>query len=434
MKHNETIKRILAIMCLTLIVIAQVPFVVPLWGENEVIAADSFEVRVQYEGWREDKTPVKASFSSNELLSLGSNIYFYSNVTDVATVMRTVACGPTINAILDAAGIDRSSVSYIALKTTDGSGKDGRFPLKITPSMYSSTRYYYPKLPTRHNKDEDGERIMPREGALADAETVPAILGIKYYSTKNENKSVSADMMEAQTKYRFCIGQTELSEGEWSRPGYSGDVTSQESIQNVIGMFVVLKGSPISGIGISFEDEQFLVGSRHTAKVTTSGDALFIKDSNFSAEEMTWESSDDSIAEVSSSGVVTIVGAGKVTITANAPDGSSKSVTINAYMNEGDIQDTDDPDKTDKKIKTVVKKSKSTERIGEKHVVREISIGERIDLSEDNYETFAGDEEISALGEAEDYSRGALAGTIATTAAAATGGFVLRIRKYHIDK
>lgn len=439
--------RILAVLCLTMLLLTQVMIVYPCLEKNEAYAAGgSLEIRVQYEGWREDKIPTKTVMTRSDLEAISTSAKQYINVTDVATTMRIIAKGPTIPSLLDTAGIDRSSVQYIIFRTGDGSGRDSRYSLKIYPSMYENDRLYYPNLFGNYEKDYDEGIIRPKEGSLSNPQRVPAILAVSYYTTKSESSSVDESKIEYWDQLRFCIGQTELRENEWTAPGYDGDVTSHESVHSIFGMDVILKGSPLKGMSLGLDNTDIKVGSSGKIKITASGDELFMNDM-FSAEDMTWTSSDESVATVSSDGTLTVVGKGTAVITATAPDGTAAQVVINGTAGkEKDPAETDSEQNSEEEIIAKIA-GKVAEQTGrqvrenktgpanetlEKIRVRELNLGDMVTVEEADRVT--GDEEISALGEAEDYSRGALAGTIATTAAAATGGFVLRIRKYHIDK
>jgi len=429
MRRAKLPKRILSLVCAGLIVIAQLAFVIPCFEENQAYAADgSIEVRVQYEGWREDKIPTIATFSRSELNALGSSTYTYANVTDVATVMRTIGKGPELTAILDASGIDRSSISYIVFRTTDGSGKNKRFSLKITPSMYENNRYYYPNLYNNYERDNDGGIICPGEGALSGASFVPAIIATSHYSSKNPKTEINESKLIAESYCRFCLGQTKLTEGKWTIAGYSGDTTSEESITNIFGIDVVLKGSPIKGLSLSLDNSSLKIGSAAKIKVQASGDSAFADDIRNS--DLKWTSSDNNVATVDKNGTVTIVGKGQATITATTLDGTSATLVIDTESAS------DDKDgKAEKKTSSKNAKKTTIDEADKKVVVvgaKELDLGDKIEVSDT--ENGVAQEQLQALGEAENYGRGALYVTVGTGVAAAGLGFGLRIRKYKIDK
>lgn len=423
-------KRILGIFLVTALILSQAVLLAPIDANNQVYAGNgSLEVRVQYEGWRGDKVPVKAKFSRSELESIGNTVHKYTNVTDVATVLRIVARGPKLSDVVSAAGIDLGSVKYVVFRTTDGSGKHSRYSMKLEPSEFESNRFYYPHLANNYERDSEEGVIKPNDGALSDAERVPAILGVSYYCTKNDKDSISNDRLKDHDLLRLCLGQTVIKENKWTSYGYSGDVTSHQSVQLIYGMDVILKGSPIQGMDLSIDQLDLRVGSSAKVSVSVSGDEAFASD--YKASQMKWSSSDKSVATVDKNGTVTIVGPGSATITATAPDGTQASIVINGTGTKkdekavGDKADTEDRKKSINK--EIIKKISSI-------TAKELVLGDKIEATTDDSQNVDVNPEVQALGEAENYSKGALAGTIGGVIAACGAGFVLRIRKYRIDK
>lgn len=353
-------KRIIAIFLMAALILMQSFFLLSMSSEDKAYAADgSLEVRIQYEGWRGDKIPIIANFTRSDLKNIGNTEYNYTNLTDVATLLRIVARGPKITAVLDAAGIDRSSIKYIVFRTTDGHGKDGRFSMNMEPWQYESDRLYYPNLAGNYERDNEEGVIKPNKDSLKSAQRVPAILAVSYYCTKYDKDDVSSSKAKDRDLLRLCLGQTEIKEEEWTESGYSGSVTSHESIQLIYGIDVILKGSPEEDSELGLDDE--------TGSGTITG-------------------SDDSDA-----------GGGENT------------------ANKGKA--------TTEKAK-VAKKSNGI-------AVKEVLLGDKIEAETEEQSVI---QEVKALGEAESYSKGALAGTIGGAIAACTAGFALRIRKYRIDK
>ena len=423
-------KRILAIILIAALIIAQALFITPLCAKNQVYAGDaSLEVRVQYEGWREDKIPVKASFTRTQLESIGNQVYKYANVTDVATLLRIVARGPRVVDVIEAAGIDRNSIKYIVFRTTDGSGKDRRFSMQLEPWEYETERFYYPNLAKNYERDNEECIIYPNKGSLSGAIKVPAILGLSYYCTKTDQREISESKMVKEDLLRLCIGQTTLQEEQWSDYGYSGDVTSHESVQSIFGMDVVLKGSPISGMNLAIDQLDLKVGSSAKVSVSVSGDEAFASD--YKASQMKWSSSDKSVATVDKNGTVTIVGPGSATITATAPDGTQASIVINGTGTKKDEKAVGDKADTEDRKKSI---NKEKIKIISSITAKELVLGDKIEATTDDSQNVDVNPEVQALGEAENYSKGALAGTIGGVIAACGAGFVLRIRKYRIDK
>ena len=422
MKKNGLKNRICAILCLTVFFACQVVFVLPDKVYGETAGAD-LTIRVQYLGEREEKIRTKAVFSRSELEAMGASTYNYSNVTRVGTVMSIVARGPELLTIIERAGIDLNSIDYITFRTTDGEGEHSRYTRNFYVGTHmTATRYFYPYLTENYERGEDGLSLTPLKGSLNKAVRVPSILALEYYSTKSPGVTPEASQMTTANSYRFCLGQTPLKEEQATTPGYEGgDVSAMESAVDIFGIDVTLLGSPVKGISLDLSDTTIKVGSQKKISAVIQGDELFEGDYGFDTSDLTWSSSDPSIATVDENGVITVKKQGAVTITATAPNGMTASITIN-----GDKATSEEVKATDKKTKE--KKVKTL-------VVKEVNIGglisDEISQEELNRQQMA--EDAQALGAAEESSAKAkvIAGALGVQACAF--GVVLRIRKYFME-
>ncbi|MEA4923585.1 MAG: Ig-like domain-containing protein [Eubacteriaceae bacterium] len=281
----------------------------------------TLNVRVGYFGDDKDYR-VKAKLTRDDLEACGTNTYYYSNVTRVGTVMGTVARGVTILDMLEAAGIDPGSVQTINLRTTDGTKVNNWFVSLNMDQWVNKTRYYYPKLRGNY-ENEDGNAVIPKDGSLSGAETVPAILAIESYATKSPSEKLEPGSMDERRSYRFCVGQTAMQENT-----ACGDWSSMNSAYWIFGVDVTLygKASDVTGISLDLSQKNLKVGSKEKITATLKGQELF---QDKVSGNVTWSSSDTSIATVDKHGVVTIKKKGKVTITATSDNGVSRSVVIN---------------------------------------------------------------------------------------------------------
>ncbi|MEG0157425.1 MAG: Ig-like domain-containing protein, partial [Anaerovoracaceae bacterium] len=264
---------------------------------------------------------VKANFTRSELEALGTAEYRYSNITSFGTVMEIVARGVTVTEILSAAGIDPGSVETLNFRTTDGTQVNNWFVSLSMGKWVYGNRYYYPNL--RGNYQTQEQQVLPGEGALSGAISVPSILAIESCETKSPTAVIDGTMMDTESSYRFCAGQGPLSEGI-----PSSDVTSNNSAQWIYGIDVTLRGSPgeATGVSLKIDDPNVKVGSQKKITAIIQGHELFEDKVNGT---LTWSSSDESIATVDGEGNVTVHKEGAVTITATTENGISRSVTIN---------------------------------------------------------------------------------------------------------
>ena len=318
-------------------------FAAPVHAETKTPGQD-LEIRVGYFGDDMDYR-TKAVLSRSQIEGLGMETRYYSNLTNVGTVMGLIAKGPRIADVITAAGIDLGSVQMIHLRTTDGqSGNEWFANGSLNMDQWiNSTRYYYPELRANYEITDDG-LTLPKEGSLAHAQTVPAILAVLSAETKNPRKELDESMLSNSKSYRFCAGQSALEEGVPSNA-----VSSMNSAYWVFGIDVQLYGSPstVTGITLNPEKNKVKVGSKMKINVTLSGQELF---EDKVEGNLKWKSSDPSIATVDENGIVTFKKKGKVTITVTDLDsGISKSVTVRGVskdqQEEEQNQDKDDPEK-----------------------------------------------------------------------------------------
>lgn len=361
MIRNRTFRTII-IKCIAVIFCALLAagpfaccFAVPADAATKTPGQD-LEVRVGYFGDDKDYR-VKATLSRSQLESISSGTYYYSNLTRVGTVMGTVAQGPTIYAILDAAGIDSGSAQSINLRTTDGTNVNNWFVSLNMDQWVNSTRYYYPNL--RGNSEGDGEYTTPNEGSLSGSSTVPAILAIRSYSTKSPTEELDPSMMDERNSYRFCVGQTALKEGVASNAW-----SSMNSAKWIFGIDVQLYGSPstVTGISLDLQSRKVKVGSKMKISAKLSGQELF---EDKVKGNLKWESSNTSIATVDQNGTVTFKKKGKVTITVTDLDsGISRSVTLTGVSGKKPQEEEKKPEKNKEKAENKDKQDK--EKVNEK--------------------------------------------------------------------
>ncbi len=454
--------RIAAAVCAVAIAIAQCVLLWPAFVQeaHAETAGQTLSVRVQYFGERGDMIREKARFSRSDLEAIaaesGIQTCYYSNITNVGDVMSMAAYGPAVTDIIAASGIELDSVNYVTFRTTDNySGYTKDFT--IDQHLTEGNRFFYPYLSSLYSSGENGT-LIPKEGALADAQPVPSILALRFAEKKG--KYVYApdltDLMETKKTYRFCMGQTPLNEGVQTRAGYGGgDVSSMDSVHSIYGIDVTLAGSPVTGIGIDPVDSKLKVGSVTKLQISIAGDELFAKDFGKALGRLKWTSSDPSIAKVDQSGNVTILKAGTVTITVTAENGMSASVTINgtgkAKRTEQEAKasretttqertraaatqktSSDEKEQT-QQATTTTTTTKAPEQTKAKVHLRELSLGGRVDEAkpqEQSVGQHAMEENEAALKEQDTHHQGTAAGASAAALAAAGAGGIIRFRRY----
>ena len=322
MHRTDLGTRILAVISVTLLILSQVIWLMPQKAGAET-AGDELVVRVQYYGEIGDKIREKARFSRDELEAMGAETWYYSNITRVGTVMCMAAYGPEVLTIIEAAGIDIGSIGNITFRTTDGYTRN----FTVDKHLYAD-KYYYPNLSSCYERNEDGDALTPTEGATEGMYQVPAILALKFGESKKPGVIAEDLEMGTDRTYRFCMGQSLLTEGQMTDPNDGGgDISSMESCHSIYGIDVTLSGSPIKGLDLDIDETTIKVGSMKRISAYFTVDEAF--EGAFSTEDLTWSSSDESIATVNENGEVTVHANGSVVITATAPDGTTAEIVIN---------------------------------------------------------------------------------------------------------
>lgn len=447
MKSMKLKKRILSVLCLMFLLLLQVAVLFPQKAYAET-PGETLVVRVQYVGEREEKIREKARFSSSELEAMGASTYNYTNVTDVGTVMSTIGHGPALLTIISRAGVDLNSIKYITFRTSDGTGEHQRYTRNYTVGNHlTAARYFYPLLSDNYERNDDERSLTPLAGSLKNKVSVPSILAITSYSTKNAGKTPSSSELRSDDSYRFCLGQTPLTEGKSTAQGYDGgDVSSMDSAVDIFGIDITLYGSPVTGIRLDLDNNDIKVGSQKKISAVIEGDELFSDDWGFGIDDFTWSSSDTDIATVNDEGVITVKKEGEVVITATAPNGMTASITING---KGDGKEDSgagdekaaagkkDADKRDhqKDSSSKSRKDKDSDKKMSGIKVREVSISGIVaeDVSADDMNRQQMSSDSQALDAADESSDGAKVVSAVLGTQIITLGAVFRIRRFFME-
>ena len=446
-EHGRITSKIMAGLAAALLLLSQFAWMLPAITYAET-AGDVLVVRVQYYGEIGDKIREKARFTRNQLEAMGSRTYYYSNITRVGTVMSMAAHGPEVMTIIQQARIDPGSIKNVTFRTTDGYTRN--FTVE---GHLKAKKYYYPNLSSLYERNEAGNALTPLEGATEGREAVPAILALQFGESKEPGIHAEELQMDTKKTYRFCMGQGELKEGKMTNPSDNGgDITSMESCHSIYGIDITLAGSPIRGMSLDQDDTNIEVGSYKQISAHLDVDELFADE--FTADDLTWISSDPSIAEVDSSGEVTVHRQGTVTITAIAPDGTKASITINGVGDDEEEEKEEEkvskePDKENnttssrRRSSTVTadnsKPADNTETKTAEQTAKAVSIkyheivlGDLVVEEASPVEEYRNkmSENAQALDEARTYSPAAAAGTAAGAGSLCFAGALARIIRY----
>ena len=116
-------------------------------------AVDELTIKIGYYGWPTSDYVEKAVFSASDLYDMGAYDEFYSYWDGSKRVAIDSSYGVPISTILDAAGIDQSSIANLDFWTADSG--NGAFTSFTWKQLLGTKRYYFQDLATFFYYDED---------------------------------------------------------------------------------------------------------------------------------------------------------------------------------------------------------------------------------------------------------------------------------------
>lgn len=119
-------------------------------------------------------------------------------------------------------------------------------------------------------------------------------------------------------------------------------VTATNSVDSASKDYTLnIKPATVSVTGLKLDKESLTLQEKGSATLTVT-----VKPADATNQDVTWKSSDTSIATVSEDGTVTAINAGTATITATAADGSGISASCNLTVTHGNMIQTPKKDAT----------------------------------------------------------------------------------------
>ena len=305
------------------LVLLMVILVIGVWSTfafaispSEVDESDTLEVSIR----TSDGTTILHTYEKSEMedLAEGKNIA-YSSIDNGGFTVRTIASGVYVKDLLDDVqqytDIDVWDFYRLIFAATDGAigsfKEDDLFDI----------RYYYPNL-EKYGLNEYGEiDYDPGEPTLV--EPMLAMDAEQQRLPEDDNRGITNP---EQYTILFGMSEDELEDVERRTSDFKRGVCK---LVIDMGSYVV-NDDDVTGVSLDHSEVEINVGKKLQLTATISPDTAANKD-------VSWESSNTSVATVSSSGLVSGLSSGTAVITAtsDADDTISASCTITVSSSSG---------------------------------------------------------------------------------------------------
>lgn len=302
-----------------------------LGTESSAVAVDKLTIKIGYYGWQPSEYVEKAVFSASDLYEMGAVTADYTYWDGSRRVAIDSSYGVPLSTIIDAAGIDQSSIQNLDFWTSDsGSGAFTSFTWR---QLIGTKRYYFEDLAACFYYDDEGNVACDTDEAWNGARRVEPMMALEeswvWYEIGTRDATGTENLGTAN-RFRLNFGQEEPTERR-----------TFNSAKMVHTIYVMFSGTPQLTSGES--NIKAKVGSSHQLKVTAAAvdEALEEHVQN----GVVWSSSDTSIADVDSEGNLTFKKKGTVTIYASSGGATKEFVIV-----VGDEED-DDPKEEEKQEK-----------------------------------------------------------------------------------
>ena len=276
-------------------------------------AVDKLTIKIGYYGWSPSDYVEKAVFSASELYDMGCVTSDYSYWDGSKRVAIDSSMGVPLSTILDAAGIDQSSIANLDFWTADSGS--GAFTSFTWQQLLGTKRYYFNNLPAYFSYDDGGNVVCDTDGAWNEARRVSPMMALEenwiWYEIGTQD-AAGTDNYGTANRFRLNFGQTDPTEKR-----------TFNSAKMVHTIYVMFSGAPV--LTSNETNITGKVGSTHQLQVTAAAADEALE--GVVQNNVVWSSSDSSIVQVDEYGNLTFKKEGTAVITAES-GGSVVEFTI----------------------------------------------------------------------------------------------------------
>lgn len=289
-------------------------------------AVDKLTIKIGYFGWPTSDYVEKAVFKASDLYEMGPVTSYYTYWDGSKRVAIDSSFGVPLTTIIDAAGIDQSSISNLDFWTADSG--NGAFTSFTWKQLIGTKRYYFADLASYFSYNDSGKIVCDSDEAWKHARRVQPMMALEenwtWYEIGTED-ATGTDNLGTANRFRLNFGQADPMEKR-----------TFNSAKMVHTIYVMFSGTP--QLTSSESNIEGKVGSDHQLKVTAAAADEALE--GIVQDNIEWSSSDTRIVDVDDDGYLTFNSEGTATIYASSGGGTKKfTVTVT-----GDEEEEEEPE------------------------------------------------------------------------------------------
>lgn len=307
-------------------------------------AVDKLTIKLGYFGWQPSEYVEKAVFPASDLYDMGTVTSDYTYWDGGSRVAIDSSLGVPLSTVLNAAGVDQSSIAQMDFWTADKD--EGAFTSFTWQQLLGTKRYYFENLAACFEYEDESETniVLNQDKAWRRAYRVDPMMALEeqwvWYEVGTEDAS-GTDALTTANRFRLNFGQASPDE-----------IRTFNSAKQVHTIYITFSGTPQLTSKEANTNIKGKVGSTHQLKISAAAADEAME--RAIEGSLAWYSSDPGIASVDENGVVTFNKKGKVVITANGA-GTSLNFSFTVGDEESKKQEPT-PEKQESKKKKEEKK------------------------------------------------------------------------------